>query len=170
MEFEEVLTRRRSTRAYAPTPVDPAALDRVLRAAMRAPSAGNRQAYRICLVRSPSARRALARAAGDQAFLAEAPVDLVFFIDPERSAESYGDRGRSLYAVQDATIAAAFAVLAATNEDLASAWVGAFDEAAVREVCREAQLRPVAIVPLGRGAETPRATPRRPLREMVREL
>jgi nitroreductase len=170
VEFQEVIGRRRSIRVYSEESVDPAALDRVLRAVSRAPSAGNLQAYRISVVGSPRKRQALAVAAGDQAFLAQAPLDLVFFADPDRSAAKYGRRGASLYAVQDATIAATFAVLAATNEALSTVWVGAFDESAVRAVCGETKLRPVAIIAVGHGAEDPRETARRDREETVREL
>jgi nitroreductase len=170
VEFREVIGRRRSIRVYSEASVDPAALDRVLHAVSRAPSAGNLQAYRIFVIGSPRKRQVLAAAAGDQAFLAQAPLDLVFFADPDRSATKYGRRGASLYAVQDATIAATFAVLAATNENLSTVWVGAFDEAAVRAVCGEAKLRPIAIIAVGHGAEDPSETSRRDLREMVQEL
>ncbi len=170
MDFQEVVARRRSTRAYSPDPVSPEALDRILRSALRAPSAGNLQAYRILVVRSAGKRQDLAAAAGDQAFLAEAPLDLVFFADPDRSEERYGPRGALLYSVQDATIAATFAVLAATNDGLASAWVGTFDDDAVRAVCGEARRRPVAIIPIGHEGERPEETPRRPLSSLVREL
>lgn len=170
MEFREVVARRRSIRAYSEEAVEPMSLELILRAALRAPSAGNLQALRILVVRSPVKRRALATAAGNQEFLAQAPVDLVFFADADRSAEKYGRRGASLYAVQDATIAATFALLAATDEGLATAWVGAFDDRAVAEVCGETRLRPVAIIPVGHGAETPTETPRRERGEIVREL
>lgn len=170
MEFREVIDSRRSIRVYSEGSVDPAALERILRAVSRAPSAGNLQAYRIFVVGSPSKRQVLAAAAGDQEFLAQAPLDLVFFADPDRSAAKYGRRGASLYAVQDATIAATFAVLAATNESLSTVWVGAFDEAAVRAVCGGTKLRPIAIIALGHGAEDPRETSRRDLSELVKEV
>lgn len=170
MDFRELVERRRSIRSYSADSVDPAVLDRILHLVSRAPSAGNLQAYRIVVVRSASKRRALARAAEGQEFLEQAPVDLVFFADADRSATRYGKRGASLYALQDATIAASFAVLAATNEGLASVWVGAFDESAVRAVCGESRLRPVAIVAIGHGAEAPGETPRRDLVETVREV
>lgn len=169
MEFEKVLELRRSVRRYTAQPVDAEALRRILRLTSRAPSAGNLQAYRIVVVRSARKREALSAAAGGQEFLSEAPIDLVFFADPDRSAASYGPRGASLYAVQDATIAATFAVLAATNEGYATAWVGAFDESEVRAACDENKLRPVAIVPLGHAAETPNETPRRDLGDIVCE-
>ena len=170
MEFQRLIQLRRSVRRYTAEPVDPEVLSRNLQLASRAPSAGNLQAYRIDVVRSARERRALSVAAGGQEFLAEAPIDLVFFADPERSATSYGSRGASLYAIQDATIVATFAVLAATNEGLGTAWVGAFDERTVQTICGENKLRPVAIVPVGHGAETPNATDRRPFSETVREL
>lgn len=170
MEFREVIERRRSIRAYSERPVDPSRLERILHATSRAPSAGNLQAYRVVVVRADARRKALAGAAEDQEFLAQAPLDLVFFADPDRSSERYGLRGASLYAIQDATIAAAFAVLAATNEGLSTVWVGAFDERAVQRICGEHRLRPVAIVALGYGSENPPETPRRSLQEIVREV
>jgi nitroreductase len=170
MDFRELIGRRRSIRSYSADSVDSAVLDRILRIISRAPSAGNLQAYRIFVVRSASKRRALAVAAGGQEFLAQAPLDLVFCADPDRSSATYGNRGANLYAVQDATIAATFALLAATNEGLSSAWVGAFDDSAVRAVCGKTKLRPVAVVPVGHGAETPSETSRRGLPEMVEEI
>lgn len=170
MEFQRLVELRHSVRKYSADPVDPAAIERILHAVSRAPSAGNLQAYRICVVRSVRKRRALAIAAGDQEFLSDAPIDLVFFADPERSATRYGNRGRSLYAIQDATIAAAFAMLAATDEGLASVWVGAFDESAVRTTCAESELHPVAILAIGHPAERPEETSRRNMTEIVREL
>jgi len=170
MEFAEVVRKRRSVRRYSARPVEPKALDRILQATSRAPSAGNLQAYRIVVVRSAAKRKALAAAAEGQEFLAEAPVDLVFFAEPALSAVRYGERGTSLYAVQDATIAATFAVLAATDEGLATVWVGAFQEAAVQRLCGETTARPVAIVAVGHGTETPEDTPRRALAETVRQV
>ncbi len=170
MEFQEVIERRRSIRVYSEESVDSAALDRVLHAVSRAPSAGNLQAYHVFVVGSPRKRQLLAAAAGEQPFLAQAPIDLVFFVDPDRSATKYRRRGASLYAVQDATIAACFAVLAATNEGLSTVWVGAFEESAVRAVCGETKLRPIAIIAVGHGAEDPPETPRRAVDEMVQRI
>jgi site-specific recombinase XerC len=48
-----------------------------------------------------------------------------------RSAAKYRERGARLYAIQDATIACAFAMLAATALGLGTVWVGAFDDVRV---------------------------------------
>jgi nitroreductase len=158
---------RHSVRAFEPRAIEPTRLEQILMAANCAPSAGNLQAYQIVVVRALAHRRALAHAAHRQAFVADAPVVLVFCADPERSAERYGRRGAELFAVQDATIAAAYAQLAAAALGLASTWVGAFDEAAAADVV--GGLRPVCLLPLGYPAETPVPTPRRRLDDLVHE-
>ncbi|HVS69384.1 MAG TPA: nitroreductase family protein [Mycobacteriales bacterium] len=50
MEFSEVLRRRRMVRHYDDRPVDPAVIDRVVSAGLRAPSAGFSQGYAILLL------------------------------------------------------------------------------------------------------------------------
>jgi len=169
--FFQVVRARHSTRAFVDRLVEPEMLRAVLDAANRAPSAGNLQAYEIYVVTNRATREALARAALDQAFVAHAPVLLVFCAHPARSAGKYGDRGRMLYCIQDATIACAYAQLAATALGLATVWVGAFDEEAVRQALGEDhRLRPVAILPVGYPGERPEITTRRPLEDLVHHV
>jgi len=170
MEFGEVVQTRRSVRAFQARPVEREKIERILEYTRLAPSAGNLQAYEIYRVTSPRARAALARAA-DQSFIAEAPVALVFFANPGRSARKYGARGKELYALQDATIAATYAMLAATDLGLSTVWVGAFNDAGVTTaVGAPGHWVPVAILPIGYAAETPAATSRRSLSELVHDL
>jgi nitroreductase len=171
VNFFELIASRRSVRAYSPAPVEPEKLNAILEAANRAPSAGNLQAYEIYLVRDAAVRRRLARAALDQFFLAQAPVVLVFCAHGRRSAERYGRRGAELYALQDASVACTFAMLAVTALGLGTVWVGAFDEEAVRGAIGAPEAhRPVAMLPVGYPAEQPEATPRRRLAELVHEV
>ncbi|MEM7814982.1 MAG: nitroreductase family protein [Candidatus Aenigmatarchaeota archaeon] len=178
MNFYEALGTRHSVRSYSNKPVEEAKLKRVLEAANSAPSAGNLQAYEIFVVRGAEKKAALAEAAHGQGFIAAAPVALVFCAAPERSRK-YGKRGAELYCVQDATIAAAYAWLAAVAEGLASVWVGAFDDSAVLKVLQTTSpgkpasattLRPVAILPLGYPAEKAEASGRRPLDDIAHEV
>ena len=131
-----------------------------------APSAGNLQAYQVHILRKQDKKEALAKAAFDQTFLAEAPVCLVFCADPSRSAPKYGERGTELYSVQDATIAATYAMLAAVDLGLSTVWIGAFDEEKVQELVGDRSVRPVAMVAVGYPAEEPQATPRRAIEEI----
>ncbi|RLG51818.1 MAG: nitroreductase [Thermoproteota archaeon] len=168
MEFVDVLAARKSVRSYSDRDVPDDAVSFILEAANSAPSAGDLQAYEIVVVRDKSVKAKLARAALGQWFIAEAPVDLVFLANPERSRWRYGSRGERLYCIQDATIAATFAMLAATSLGLGTCWVGAFDDRAVLEAIEaESPLIPVAIISVGYPAEEPRTTPRRDIRELA---
>jgi nitroreductase len=168
MEFHELVTARRSVRRYQRKVVPRAALETILEAANRAPSAGGLQAYEIVLVERQDTRSALAQAAYGQDSLTSAPAVLVFFANPRRNASRYKDRGVSLYSVQDATIAAAYAQLAAAAQGLGSCWVGAFDETNVAEILGAPRgMRPVAMLPIGYSDETPHAVPRRGIHHLV---
>ncbi len=168
MEFFELIQHRRSIRKYKPDKISPEVLEKIYKAIRLAPSAGNLQAYEVFLVEDRQRLRELARAAFGQEFIAEAAVALVFCADPEQAASRYGSRGRSLYALQDATIACTFAHLAAADLGLASVWIGAFDDAAVWQAIGSPKgLKPVAILPLGYPAETPPPTARRHWKQFV---
>jgi nitroreductase len=172
-DFFDVIRSRRSVRAYRDADVSEDDLARVLDAMNHAPSAGDLQAYEVVVVRSPERRGRLARAAYHQAFVAAAPVVLVFFMHRARSRAKYGERGARLYACQDATIAAtiaaAHAQLAAHALGLATVWVGAFDDEAVRQaVDAPVGLHPSSLLVVGHPAELPEPTPRRPLADLVR--
>lgn len=168
MDYFEVVKSRHSIRAFQTRPVEEEKISRIIEAVNLAPSAGDLQAYKIVIVKDPRRRNALANAAWGQGFIAEAPVCFVFLAHPERSSRKYGQRGSELYCVQDATIAASYAELAATALGLASTWVGAFDDEAVAKTVEATGTeRPVAILPIGYAAETPDITPRRPINEIL---
>lgn len=168
MELFEAFERRHSIRAYSSKEIPDEVLRRILEAANSAPSAGNLQAYEIVVVKDAKRKQQLAQAAYGQTFIAQAPVVLVFVQNPQRSSIRYGQRGVTLYSLQDATIACTFAHLAATALGLGSCWVGAFDDDAVARVINAPKgMRPVAILPIGYPAEQPWATPRRRLDDIV---
>ncbi|CAK0744430.1 putative NADH dehydrogenase/NAD(P)H nitroreductase AF_0226 [Gammaproteobacteria bacterium] len=169
LDFFATVRHRHSVRSYhADLPVEPEKLHAILEAACAAPSAGDLQAYRIVVVNRQSERNALRRIANDQAFISEAPISLVFCAEPRRSAERFGERGAHLYALQDATIAAAYAQLAIVAAGLGSTWVGYFDEAElVRLLELDEGVVPVALLSIGYPAELPDPTGRRPMGEVV---
>lgn len=168
MELFDAVQRRRSVRSFADRPVDERDLKEMLEAARRAPTAGNLQAWSVVVVTEPGTREELALACRGQGHVADAPLTLVFLADEERSAEQYGERGRSFYAMQDATIAATHAVLAATAKGLGTCWVGAFRDGEVERVLGAPDGHPpVAVIPTGYPDEEPVETGRRPLSEFV---
>ena len=171
MDFFEVVNTRQSIRAFQDKPIEPEQLQRILETINRAPSAGNLQGYEVYLVTGQACLQALAQAATGQDFIAQALLALVFCTHPARSAKKYGQRGATLYCVQDATIACAYAQLAVTALRLASVWVGAFNEETVRRVIGVGNdLRPIAILPIGYAAEIPEHRSRRALAELVHRI
>lgn len=168
-DFFETVRRRHSVRKYrTDMAVETEKLHAVLEMACAAPSAGDLQSYHIAVVTTPALRQALAETAAGQEFIAEAPVTLVFCSHGERAAAKYGERGRELYALQDATIAATYAQLAVVAAGLGSAWVGQFDATAVARLLKlDAGLQPIALLTVGYPAELPEPTPRRHLTEVV---
>ena len=168
MQFFDVVGRRQSIRAFTGAPVEADKLETILATARLAPSAGNLQAYRIVVIEEADTKAALAAAALGQDFVAAAAVVLAFCANPGRSESTYGQRGASLYCIQDATIAACYAQLAATAQGLAACWVGAFDEARVAAALRTPpRLRPVTLMPIGYAAEAPERPQRRALEALV---
>ena len=164
----EAIRARRSVRRYVGEPLAPETLAELLSAAVLAPTAGNAQPWRFVVVRDRKLRESLVGAAYGQGFLAEAPVVIVVCADLERARRAYRERGEHLYCLQDTAAAIQNLLLAATARGLGTCWVGAFDEGRVAELLGLPQgLRPMALIPIGKPAETPKARPRRPLSEVV---
>ncbi len=162
MEFFEVLEKRHSVRAYQRKPIEEEKLKLILSAAGMAPSAGNLQAFEVILVFDEKKKELLSKFALNQWFIAEAPVVLVFFANPERNVWRYGKRGADLYCLQDATIACAYAQLAATALGIGSCWVGAFDDKELKQYLNvPGAWKPVAILTLGYPAEEAVSPPKR---------
>jgi nitroreductase len=168
MEFSDVIAGRRSVRHFSSKrSVSDEDVQALLKAAVAAPSAGNIQPWRFTVVKSLEVRERLG-AALHQRWATSAPVVIVVSVDPRPCAARYGDRGEYLYALQDTAAAAQNILLAAVDRGLSSCWIGAFDEAAVREALGIAEpITPIAILPVGHSAESAGRPARRPLDEVT---
>jgi nitroreductase len=167
MTEPSILRRRYSCRRFAATPLSQAEIEGLLEAAIWAPSAGNLQPWRFIVVTSDELKQRLARAAY-QDFVAEAPVVITVCAVPAESARRYGERGRSLYSLQDTAAATQNILLAASELGLGSCWVGAFEEPGVAKALGlPPAWRPVALVPVGHPLETAAPRGRRPVQEVA---
>jgi nitroreductase len=165
MDFTELVRRRYSVRAYKRDPVPEAVLARILEAARLAPSAANRQPFRIMVIRTEGRREELGRLY-QRAWFVEAPLVVAVVSLP---AEAWVRRDGKSYADVDAAIAMDHLVLAATAEGLGTCWVGAFDPAAAREVLAlPPGVEPIAFSPLGYPADQAPERKRKDLAELVR--
>ncbi len=168
LDVIDCIKQRRSIRSFLPAAVPRTLIEKVLQAAVYAPSAGNWQPWHFVVVENSGQRRALAKAAADQDFIAEAPVVIVVCAEPARGEQTYGDRARELYCLQDTAAAIQNLLLAAHASELGTCWVGDFDEGAIAKLLQIGEpYRPVAVIPLGYPGETPNARWRRPLSEVV---
>jgi len=168
MDIFEAIKGRRSIRSYGDEPIPDEDIRRILEAAIMAPSAGNLQPWEFVVVRDPDIKKRLARAALGQTFIAEAPVVIVVGANVDRTSWRYGKRGENLYCIQDTAAAIMNLMLAAYALGYGTCWVGAFhDDEVSRIVGFPRSVRPVAIIPVGRPRESPRAPSRLPLEEVV---
>ncbi len=162
---------RQSIRRYSSDPIPESDLKEILKTGFSAPSAGNRQPWRIVVVKDDKRKEKLGMAAGGQSFIARAPVNLVICAVPYESAERYKERGATLYALQDTAALTQNILLASHIMGYATCWIGAFNEDEVSNILNiPEEMRPVAIIPIGHAeGETPKARPRRSVAEVVVE-
>lgn len=166
-DFHAFLTGRSSVRDFTGEPVAEEELDFILKCTGTAPSAGNLEAWDVIVVTDEEVREALSEVAFNQEHIQQAPLILVVCSNYVRSMSRYGERG-ILYALEDATIACTYMMLAARARGLDSCWTGAFDDDGVREVLELPQhLRPVALLVVGKGKEPAQSPPRMAVGEHV---
>jgi len=161
----EAIAARYSVRGYKADPVDDATLARVLEAARRAPTAANRQPFRVVVAHTRGREADLLRIYGRPWFV-QAPLVLGVVAVPGEAWRRMDDKP---YDEVDATIAMDHLVLAATALGLGTCWIAAFDPAAAREVLGlPDDVEPIAFTPLGYPDKPSAGTSRRPLEELVK--
>lgn len=165
MEFSELIQKRYSVRAYQSTPVEEAKLQQVLEAANLAPTAANRQPFRIVVIHTHGKTAELKRLYHRDWF-GQAPV--VIGICAVRS-EAWSRMDGKNYAEVDATIAMDHLILAAANLGLGTCWVAAFNPEVAREILAlPPEVEPIAFTPLGYAADEWKPKKRKPLSDLVR--
>ena len=165
MEFAELIKKRYSVRAYKADAVEEDKLQQVLEAARLAPTAANRQPFRIVVVHT-AGREAELRRIYDRGWFVQAPLLLCACGIP---AQTWSRCDGKNYNDVDVTIAMDHLVLAATDLGLGTCWVAAFNPAAARQVLGLPDgVEPIAFTPLGYPADQPRPKERKALSELVR--
>jgi len=74
MKLREVIKARRSVRKYKNTPISDKIIKELIESARLSPSGGNLQNYVFGIIKDESLRKKLAQAAGNQMWIASAPV------------------------------------------------------------------------------------------------
>lgn len=153
----DTIASRRSVRNYSDRPVTDELVDKLLRAAMAAPSAKNRQPWEFVVVRSRAVLDSLAGGLKHAKMLFGAPLAVVVCAHSHIEL-SDGMRVENQFWQQDAAAATENLLLAAEALGLGAVWTAASDEersAVVRNVLGiPAGVSPFCVIPIGFPAET----------------
>ena len=122
-----VMLNRRSQRKFDNKEVENWKLDIIFAAADTAPTAGGFQGFEIYHIKNDDIKIKLVIAANRQPYV-NSPVVLVFCMNPSRVKMQFPSNILEKFSIQDATLAAAYAQLAAHSLGLSSIWIGMIDE------------------------------------------
>lgn len=165
MRFSQVMSRRRMVRSYRSDPVPREALERVLDAALRAPTAGFAQGQRFVVVTDPDRRKAIAALAHEDSYrqrgyppwLSSAPVHVVLCVSSADYDARYAEpdkRGRDdwnvPYEFVDSGAALMTLLLASVAEGLSAGFFGAHRLPGLSKLLGiPDEITPVGIVTIG---------------------
>ena len=170
MEFAEVIRRRRTVRNYdSAKPVSRDALERIVAAAQRAPSAGFSQGQRLVVVTDDATRRAIAEiceepeyvAAGFDPWVSRAPALMIPCVSEEvyhrryREADKLQDDGTEIewpvpYWWIDVGTTWMLIMLAAVDEGLAAGFLGTHRVDELKALLGvPAEFMPIGVVTIG---------------------
>jgi FMN reductase [NAD(P)H] len=163
-----VMLNRRSQRKFEDRQVEDWKLEMIFAAADTAPTAGGFQGFEIYHIKNQDVKAKLVEAANNQPYV-NAPVLLVFCMDPSRVKMNFPQNIIKKFSVQDATLAAAYAQLAAHALGLSSVWIGMIDEQKVVQAIGT-DLVPSCMLCLGYPQKMLVAKPKRNLAELIHEI
>jgi nitroreductase len=168
-ELFRVMATRRSTRNFDTSQiVEQWKVDKILAAADTAPTAGNFQGFEVFYVKNKEIKKRLVEAANNQPYV-NAPVVLVFCMDPSRVKMNFPPEILAKFSLQDATLAAAYSQLAASALGLSSIWIGMINEEKVMQIL-DTQLKPSSILCIGYPHQKRPPKSRRKLKDLIHEL
>ena len=165
--FNVMLTRR-SQRKFENRNVEEWKLDMIFAAADTAPTAGGFQGFEIYHIKNQEVKNKLVQAANNQPYV-NAPVVLVFCMNPDRVKLNFPQDTIRKFSQQDATLAAAYSQLAAHALGLSSIWIGMLDENRIRQLLGT-ELFPSSILCVGYPIKMMLPKPKRNIKDLIHEI
>ncbi len=167
MEFQELIAQRYSVRVYKPDDVPSNMIDKILEAARLAPTAANRQSFKLFVIKTAGFKDEL-KNIYHQEWFTQAPYVIGICGIPEGN---WIRKDGKNYADVDSAIVMDHVILAATNMGLGTCWIGAFDPNAARKFLELPQeMEPIAFTPIGYPADHVRIKKRKPIDKLVRYI
>ncbi len=165
-DFFRVISTRRSTRNFDTSRlVEQWKIDKILAAADTAPTAGNFQGFEVFYIKNREIKKRLVEAANNQPYV-NSPLLLVFCKNPSRVKMNFPSETLTKFSLQDATLAAAYAQLAASTLGLSSIWIGMIDEEKVKQIIGT-DLIPSSLLCIGYPTQKRPPKSRRKLKDLV---
>ncbi len=164
-----IMATRRSTRNFdVSKSIEQWKIEKILAAADTAPTAGNFQGFKLIYIKNKEIKKRLVEAANNQPYV-NAPLVLVFCIDPSRVKMDFPPEILTKFSLQDATLAASYSQLAASALGLSSIWIGMLDEEKVKQII-ESDLKPSSILCIGYPQQKRPPKSRRKLKDLIRVI
>jgi nitroreductase len=163
-----VMLSRRSQRKFENRQVEDSKVEIVLAAADTAPTAGGFQGFEIYYIKRTDIKLKLVEAANKQPYV-NAPVVLVFCMNHDRIKMNFPQNILRKFSLQDATLAAAYAQLAAHALGLSSIWIGMIDEEKIMATLNTKYV-PSSILCLGYPQKILQPKPKRSLMSLIHEI
>jgi FMN reductase [NAD(P)H] len=163
-----VMLNRRSQRKFENKEVEEWKLEMIFAAADTAPTAGGFQGFEIYHIKNEGSKKKLVEAANNQPYV-NAPVVLVFCMNPKRIKLNFPPETIRKFSQQDATLAAAYSQLAAHALGLSSIWIGMLDEKKLMEILGT-DLSPSSILCVGYPVKMLAPKAKRNLKELIHEI
>jgi len=164
MEFQDLIKKRYSVRNYLSKPVEDEKLKIVLNAARLAPTAVNKQPFKLIVLRTARKKEELKRIYPANWF-SEAPIVICACAIP---SGAWTRKDGKEYVDVDTTIAMDHLILAATDLGLGTCWIAAFNVQAAREILKLPEdVEPLLFTPLGYPADQLGPKTRKKLDELV---
>jgi FMN reductase [NAD(P)H] len=163
-----VMLNRRSQRKFEDKQVETWKAEIVFAAADTAPTAGGFQGFEIFNIINEEIKSRLVTAANNQPYV-KAPLVLVFCTNPDRIKMNFPDYIIQKFSLQDATLAASYAQLAAHALGLSSIWIGMIDEQLVKNAIGT-DLQPSSILCIGYPKKMLMPKPKRNLSSLIKNI
>src|ERR1043166_3331137 len=163
-----IMLNRRSQRKFENRTVEDWKVEMIFAAADTAPTAGGFQGFEIYNIKNDDVKNKLVAAANNQPYV-KAPIVLVFCMNPDRVKMNFAPDILKKFSLQDATLAAAYAQLAAHALGLSSIWIGMIDEEKVMTALGT-KFKPSSILCLGYPQKILQPKPKRSLIGLIHEV
>ena len=167
-DLMNIIKTRKSIRSYQAKNVEKEKLDYIIEAFRLAPSAANKQPWKLIIIKDKQTINELSDACffKNPKWLIQAPVMIACCTYPEDSYKKIGGYVNSHQI--DLGLAFEHLILAAAEQGLGTCWIGAFDESEVKKILKVPEnVNLLALTPVGYPVKIGKERNRKSLSEII---